>query len=97
MVEERKEMKSQIIKLTGALAVQECRKFPSQAQSNLKGQHMAQTSNSEDQNIKEVNATATRSGKILDTISTSASTSSGQEVAPKKNEPIELLVKVPFP
>ncbi|XP_024027264.1 uncharacterized protein LOC112093315 [Morus notabilis] len=38
MVEESKEMKSQIMKLTGALAVQEHSKFPSQAQSNPKGQ-----------------------------------------------------------
>ncbi|GMN30803.1 hypothetical protein TIFTF001_046455 [Ficus carica] len=54
MVEESKEMKSQITKLTGALAVQERGKFPSQAQSNLTGQHMAQTSNSEGRNIKEI-------------------------------------------
>ncbi|GMN49636.1 hypothetical protein TIFTF001_018797 [Ficus carica] len=66
MVEESKEMKSQITKLTGALAVQERGKFPSQAQSNLTGQHMAQTSNSEGRNIKEVNAITTRSGKSLD-------------------------------
>ncbi|GMN20766.1 hypothetical protein TIFTF001_050071 [Ficus carica] len=66
MVEESKEMKSQITKLTGALAVQERGKFPSQAQSNLTGQHMAQTSNSEGRNIKEVNAITTRSGKNLD-------------------------------
>lgn len=58
---------------------------------------MAQTSNFEDQNIKEVNATTTRSGKILDTPTTSATTSSGQEVAPKKDEPTEFPVKVPFP
>ena len=44
MVEESKEMKSQITKLTGALVVQERGKFPSQAQSNQKGQHMEQTS-----------------------------------------------------
>ncbi|GMN48434.1 hypothetical protein TIFTF001_017609 [Ficus carica] len=66
MVEESKEMKSQITKLTGALAVQERGKFHSQAQSNPTGQNMAQTSNSEGRNIKEVNAITTRSGKILD-------------------------------
>ena len=59
MVEESKEMKSQISKLTGALAIQEHGKFPSQAQSVPKRQHMAQTSNSEKQNIKEVNAITT--------------------------------------
>ncbi|GMN32869.1 hypothetical protein TIFTF001_034595, partial [Ficus carica] len=53
MVEESKEMKSQITKLTGALAVQERGKFLSQAQSNPTGQHMAQTANSEGRNIKE--------------------------------------------
>ncbi|GMN58159.1 hypothetical protein TIFTF001_027260 [Ficus carica] len=56
MVEESKEMKSQITKLTSALAVQERGKFPSQAQSNSKGQHMAQTSNSEGQNIYELHS-----------------------------------------
>ncbi|GMN65531.1 hypothetical protein TIFTF001_034610, partial [Ficus carica] len=66
MVEESKEMKSQITKLTGALAVQERGKFLSQAQSNPTGQHMAQTANSEGRNIKEVNAITTHSGKILD-------------------------------
>jgi len=49
-------MKSQITKLTGALAVQEHGRFPSQAQSNPKGQHMAQTSCLDNQNVKEVNA-----------------------------------------
>ncbi|GMN57772.1 hypothetical protein TIFTF001_026872 [Ficus carica] len=93
MVEESKEMKTLITKLTGALAiyVQEQGKFPSQAQSNPKRQHMVQTSNFEDQNIKEVNAITTRSGKILDDPSITAATSSGQEVIPKKDEPTELL------
>ncbi|GMN30237.1 hypothetical protein TIFTF001_046412 [Ficus carica] len=79
MVEESKEMKSQITKLTGALAVQERGKFPSQAQSNLTGQHMAQTSNSEGRNIKEVNAITTRSGKSLDEPSRTTVTSISQQ------------------
>ncbi|GMN61633.1 hypothetical protein TIFTF001_030717 [Ficus carica] len=83
-------MKSQITKLIGALAIQERGKFPSQAQSNLTGQHMAQTSNSEVQNIKEVNAITTRSGKILDEPSRTTVTSSSQEVTPKKDEPTKL-------
>ncbi|XP_024032297.1 uncharacterized protein LOC112094831 [Morus notabilis] len=66
LVEENKEIKSQITKLAEALIVQERGKFPSQAQSNLRGQHMAQTSNSEGQNIKEVNAISTRSCKNFD-------------------------------
>ncbi|XP_024024257.1 uncharacterized protein LOC112092396 [Morus notabilis] len=61
LVEENKEIKSQITKLTEALTVQERGRFPSQAQSNLRGQHMAQTSNFEGQNIKEVNAISIRS------------------------------------
>ncbi|XP_024026423.1 uncharacterized protein LOC112093051 [Morus notabilis] len=97
MVEESKEMKSQITKLTGALAVQERGKFPSQAQSNPKGQHMAQTSCLDNQNVKEVNAISTRSGKIMEEPSTSATTSSSKEVVPEKDEPTNVPVKVPFP
>ena len=99
VVEESKEMKSQISKLTGTLAVstQERGKFPSQAQSIPKGQHMAQTSNSGDHNLKEVNAITTRSGKISDNSSTVDATPIGQEIAPKKDAQIELPVKVPFP
>ena len=59
---------------------------------------MAQTSNPEDHNIKEVNAITTRSGKILEGPSTSATTSSSHEkVTPKKDESTKQLVKVPFP
>ena len=96
MVEENKEMKSQITKLTGALAFNEWGKFPSQAQSSQKGQHMAQTSNSNDHNIKEVNAITTRTGKIVEPSSTSAKTSTA---ASQINEPTptELPVRVPFP
>ena len=99
LVEESKEMKSQISKLTGTLAIstQERGKFPSQAQSIPKGQHMAQTSNSENHNVKEVNAITTRSGKILNDPSTADATPIIQEVAPKKDAPTELPVKVPFP
>ncbi|GMN48530.1 hypothetical protein TIFTF001_017715 [Ficus carica] len=84
-------MKSQIAKLTGALVVQKHVKFPSQAQSNPMGQYMAQTSNPEDQNIKEVNAITTNNGKILDDPSTTATTSSAKEVTIKQYEPSELL------
>ncbi|GMN35022.1 hypothetical protein TIFTF001_042154 [Ficus carica] len=85
MVEESKEKKSHITKLIGALAIQEHGKFPSQAQSNSKGQHMTQTSNFEVQNFKEVNTITTYSGKILDDPSTTIVTSSSQEVVPKKD------------
>ena len=91
-------MKSQISKLTGALAIQEHDKFPSQAQSNSKGQHMAQTSHPEDHSIKELNVITTRSGKILEGLSTNATTASGpEEVAPRKDETTKQPVKVPFP
>ena len=97
MAEESKEMKSQITKLTGTLAVQERGRFPSQPQSIPKGQHMAQTSSSEDQNVKEVNAISTRSGKVLETPSSSDATSKSQELAPTKDEPTNIPVQVPFP
>ncbi|XP_024026577.1 uncharacterized protein LOC112093078, partial [Morus notabilis] len=97
MVEESKEMKSQITNLTGALAVQERDKFPSEAQSNPKGQHMAQTSCLDNQNVKEVNAISARSTKIMEEPSTSATTSSTKEVVPEKDDPTNVPVKVPFP
>ena len=97
LVEENKEIKSQITKLTEALTVQERGRFPSQAQSNLRGQNMAQTSNPEGQNIKEVNVINTRSGKNADTPSTSTTTLSNEELAQEKEEPTKIPVKVPFP
>ncbi|KAL5732809.1 hypothetical protein ACOSQ2_032501 [Xanthoceras sorbifolium] len=65
VVEDQKEMKSQITKLTSALSVQERGKIPSQPHPNPKGQHMAETSKNA-KNVKEVNAVTTRSGKVLD-------------------------------
>ncbi|XP_062104267.1 uncharacterized protein LOC133815443 [Humulus lupulus] len=65
-MEEIKEMKSQFSKLTGSLAISERGKLPSQPQFNTQGQHMAQTSNSNYQNVKEANAITTRSGKALE-------------------------------
>ncbi|POO00107.1 hypothetical protein TorRG33x02_042340, partial [Trema orientale] len=53
VVEENKEIKSQITKLTNALTVQERGRFPAQPQSNPKGQHLTQTSSTDTQNIKE--------------------------------------------
>ncbi|XP_024017304.1 uncharacterized protein LOC112090375 [Morus notabilis] len=97
LVGENKEIKSHITKLTEALTIQECGRFPSQAQSNLRGQNMVQTSNFEGQNIKKVNAISTRSGKNSDMPSTSSTTSSNEELAQKKEEPTKILVKVPFP
>ncbi|XP_024018881.1 uncharacterized protein LOC112090860 [Morus notabilis] len=58
---------------------------------------MAQTSNFEGQNIKEVNAISTRSGKNSNMPSTSSTTSSNEESAQKKEEPTKIPTKVPFP
>ncbi|KAL5827604.1 hypothetical protein ACOSQ3_019444 [Xanthoceras sorbifolium] len=65
VVEDQKEMKSQITMLTSALSVQERGKIPSQPHLNPKGQHIAETSTSAE-NVKGVNAVTTRSGKVLD-------------------------------
>ncbi|XP_024017617.1 uncharacterized protein LOC112090479 [Morus notabilis] len=54
---------------------------------------MAQTSNSEGQNIKEVSAISTRSGKNLDMPSTSTTTSRNEESAQEKKELTKILVK----
>ncbi|XP_024027824.1 uncharacterized protein LOC112093495 [Morus notabilis] len=97
LVEENKKLKSQITKLTEALTIQVRGKFPSQAQSNLRGQHMAQTFNSEGQNIKEVNPIFTQSCKSFDMPSTSTTTSSNEESAQEREEPTKILVRVPFP
>ncbi|XP_024021735.1 uncharacterized protein LOC112091707 [Morus notabilis] len=96
LVEENKEIKSQITKLTEALTVQERGRFPSQAQSNLRGQHMAQTSNSEGQNIKEINPISTRSAKNLDTPSTSTTTLSNEESAQEKEDPTKIPINLPL-
>ncbi|KAK4478709.1 hypothetical protein RD792_014207 [Penstemon davidsonii] len=63
IVEENKEIKNQIGKLTSALTIQERGKFASQPQSNPKGQHKVESS--ESHNIKDINAITTRSGKEL--------------------------------
>ena len=56
-------IKNQLTKLNNLLTVQEQGRFPSQPQPNPRGQHMTQTSNLDNQNVKEVNAITTRSGK----------------------------------
>ncbi|XP_022855712.1 uncharacterized protein LOC111376930 [Olea europaea var. sylvestris] len=66
VVKENKEIKNHMSKLTNALAVDERGKFPAQAQPNPKGQHMAQTSRSEETNFKEANAITTRSRKVVE-------------------------------
>ncbi|XP_060968333.1 uncharacterized protein LOC115720448 [Cannabis sativa] len=96
MMEEIKEMKSQFSKLIGSLAIYERGKLPSQPQFNAQGQHMAQTSSSNDQIVKEANAITTRSGKTLEDQPITATTSKSPHVVPK-SVPSNASAKVPFP
>ncbi|XP_022863232.1 uncharacterized protein LOC111383355 [Olea europaea var. sylvestris] len=68
IIEENKEMKNHMSKLTKALAVGEHEKFPAQAQPNSNGQHMAQTLCSGENNPKKMNAITTRFGKVIEPI-----------------------------
>ena len=102
-MEDQKEMKSQITKLTSALIVQEQGKFPSQHQSNPKGQHMAETSHTDSPNIKGVNAITTRSGKVLERPnlpsrpnSTTATSSTSENAFPQETKK-KPTIQVPFP
>lgn len=103
VVEDNKEMKSHMSKLTNFLTVGERGKFPAQPQSNPKGQHMAQTSGSEGNNFKEVNAITTRSGKVIGPIIKSRESGekeknsrNSEESAPSE-EVVEIPTRVPFP
>ncbi|XP_060974665.1 uncharacterized protein LOC133039746 [Cannabis sativa] len=96
MMEEIKEMKSQFSKLTGSLAISERGKLPSQPQFNAQGQHMAQTSSSNDQIVKEANAITTRSGKTLEDQPRMTTTSKSPHVV-HKSVPSNASAKVPFP
>ncbi|XP_062081016.1 uncharacterized protein LOC133785818 [Humulus lupulus] len=96
MMEEIKEMKSHFSKLTGSLANFERGKLPSQSQFNTQGQHMAQTSNSNDQNLMEANVITTRSGKALEDPPIAATTSKSPNVVPD-SVPFNASTKVPFP
>ncbi|XP_057982368.1 uncharacterized protein LOC131167588 [Malania oleifera] len=97
VVEEKKEIKSQVSKLISSLSVNERGKFPSQAQSEPHGQHTAQ------ENLKDVNVIVTRSSKSLHIPTTNKSEdveknqdSSDAELT-KEPEVTKSLVKVPFP
>lgn len=93
-------MKSHMSKLTNALAVVEHEKFPTQAQPNPRGQHMAQISGPHETNLREVNAITTRSGKVLEKTSkpreTEKESSESNENSPSE-EVVEHSVRVPFP
>ena len=65
LVEENKEIKSHLLKLTNALVIHEKGKTTSQAPSNQKGHdQVAQTSKPSAQIIKEINALTT----VIDTL-----------------------------
>ena len=93
VVEENKDIKGQISKLTNALSIQEPGKIPSQAQPNPRGQHMVQDI-PEPSNIRDVNAVTTRSGKQVgtQTLDPDVSLDIPQE-EPVAHNP----VRVPFP
>ncbi|XP_038974777.1 uncharacterized protein LOC120106013 [Phoenix dactylifera] len=101
VVEENKEIRSQVSKLISALAVNERGKFPSQAQPNPQGQHMAQTSNPDRQDLKEVNSITTRSGKVIERVpkpkDTQEKLSSDVVDVPREEEIVKSPVRVPFP
>ncbi|XP_022851015.1 uncharacterized protein LOC111372832 [Olea europaea var. sylvestris] len=100
VVEENKEIKNHVSKLTDALTVGERGKFPAQAQSNPKGQHMAQTSDSGESNLKEANVITTRSGKVIEPISKlreNEKESSESEESSPSDEAVGNPSRVPFP
>ncbi|XP_062080802.1 uncharacterized protein LOC133785600 [Humulus lupulus] len=96
MMEEIKEMKSPFSKLTRSLAISERVKLSSQPQFNAQGRHMAQSSSSNNQNVKEVNAITTRSGKALEDPPIPTTTSKSPNVVPE-SMPSNASTKVPFP
>ncbi|XP_062103840.1 uncharacterized protein LOC133814955 [Humulus lupulus] len=96
MMEEIKEMESQFSKLAGSLVNSERGKLPSQPQFNTQGQHMAQTSNSNDQNVKEANDIITKSGKALEDPPIPNTTLKFPNVV-SESVPSNASTKVPFP
>ncbi|XP_022865447.1 uncharacterized protein LOC111385297 [Olea europaea var. sylvestris] len=71
-----------------------------QAQPNPKGQHMAQTSDSGESNLKEGNAITTRSGKVIEPISKpreNEKESSESEESSPSDEAVGNPSRVPFP
>ncbi|KAM6547440.1 hypothetical protein CsatB_019116 [Cannabis sativa] len=93
--EDVQEIKSQFSKLNTSLAISEKGRLPSQPQFNAQGQHMAETSTSNDPIVKGVNAITTRSGKALEDPSIKTTTSNSK-VSPD-SAPINAQAKVPFP
>ncbi|GKU88873.1 hypothetical protein SLEP1_g3087 [Rubroshorea leprosula] len=101
MVEENKDIKSQLTKLTNALTIQERGKIPSQPQVNPKNLHLVQESTSNSENIQGVNAITTRTGKVIEPLQKSPklkdATPSSREDDLLKEPEKEVPIRVPFP
>ncbi|XP_022891193.1 uncharacterized protein LOC111406177 [Olea europaea var. sylvestris] len=69
-------------------------KFPAQAQPNLKGQHMAQISGSEETHFEEANAVTTRSGKVVE-LTPPPRENQKEPSEPDGNSPSENVVENP--
>ncbi|XP_022843387.1 uncharacterized protein LOC111366937 [Olea europaea var. sylvestris] len=100
IVEENKEIKSHMFKLTNALAIGEWGKFPTQAQPNPREQHMAQTLGSGESNLREVNVITTQSGKVIEPIpkpKENEKVPSNSEESTPSEEVVKNPSRVPFP
>ncbi|GKV24668.1 hypothetical protein SLEP1_g34252 [Rubroshorea leprosula] len=101
VVEENKDIKSQLTKLTNALTVQERGKIPSQPQANPKNLHLVQESTSNSENIQGVNAITTRTGKVIEPLQKSPklkdATPSSREDDLLEEPEKEVPIQVPFP
>ncbi|GKV26915.1 hypothetical protein SLEP1_g36129 [Rubroshorea leprosula] len=101
VVEENKDIKSQLTKLTNALTIQERGKIPSQPQANPKNLHLVQESTSNSENIQGVNAITTRTGKVIEPLQKSPklkdATPSSREDDLLEEPEKEVPIRVPFP
>ena len=100
-MEEKKQIKNHISKLTNALTMSEHGKFPSQAQPNPSELHVVQTSDPNRQDLKEANAITTRYGKVIDATpknrNTRESSSTRELDESKDSEAVVSPARVPFP
>ncbi|GKV10508.1 hypothetical protein SLEP1_g21858 [Rubroshorea leprosula] len=101
VVEENKDIKSQLTKLTNALTIQERGKIPSQPQANPKNLHLVQESTSNSKNIQGVNAITTCIGKVIEPLQKSPklkdATPSSREDDLLEEPEKEVPIRVPFP
>uniref|UniRef100_A0A2N9ELE6 Retrotransposon gag domain-containing protein n=1 Tax=Fagus sylvatica TaxID=28930 RepID=A0A2N9ELE6_FAGSY len=96
LVEDNKEFRSHLSKLTTTLSVNEKGKFPSQAHIPH-GQYMAQGSQDK-LNNEHINVVTTRSGKTVVTTPVEEQTENRDNIEePTINEPVRRPISVPFP